>query len=76
MAAKITSTEDRKNGFFHVRVEIGKRMESFESMMDAQKWLRLLKDSSRGEIDQIEVTLREIYISAKTQMAYTTCFAM
>ena len=76
MSAKIYSYEDHQTGKFYVKVNFNGRWEPFESVMDCQKWLRLMKESSRGEIEKIEVILREIFIGLKSQTAYETEFAM
>lgn len=73
MSAYIHSVEDHKNGEFRVDVNLEGRRERFGSMMDAQKWLRLMKSS--GDITQIYVTLKEVIITAKQQIAYESCFA-
>lgn len=74
MATYITSLENHKDGSFRVEVRLGHRYERFVSMMDAQKWLKLMKET--GNIGQLLVTLKEIVITAKQQIAYESCYAM
>lgn len=73
MSANIVSIENHKIGEFRVDVNLEGRRERFASMMDAQKWLKLMKDSA--DVDRILVSLTEIVITAKKQLSYKSNFA-
>lgn len=73
MSANIVSIENHKIGEFRVDVNLEGRRERFASMMDAQKWLKLMRDSA--EVDRILVSLKEIVITAKHQISYESSFA-
>ena len=74
MSAHIRTVEDHKIGSFHVDVELAGIRRRFESVMDATKWLRLMKVS--GDIANIMVELREVVITAKRQLAYESCYVL
>ena len=76
MSATINAIEDHVGGKFTVNVRIDSKYREFESVVDARKWLELMKSSSRGMIEEIEITLREIFISAKQQYSYETIYAI
>lgn len=73
MSASVVSIENHKIGEFRVDVNLEGRRERFASMMDAQKWLKLMRDSA--EVDRILISLKEIVITAKHQIAYESSFA-
>ena len=75
MSAHIENKIDHVRGEYTVKVNLGgKHYENFTSMMDASKWLDLMKASSKGEIEAIYVTLLDIIITAKQQSSYKTCY--
>ena len=77
MSAVIHAIEDHRNGEFTVNVSRGNRIfRKFTSVMDASKWLDLMKKSSRDELNAIYVTLCEVYITAKNEISYETCYVM
>ena len=77
MSAEIRSVEDHVRGEYTVKVNLGgKLFRNFDSMMDASKWLDLMKASSRDDIYLIFVTLKEIVITAKQQFSYETFYVV
>ena len=72
MSCTIRTVENHKEGEFHVDVKLAHMNRRFESMMDAQKWIELMKKS--GDIESIYVTIRDIIITAKQQLLYTSCY--
>lgn len=74
MSAEIYQIENYRNGDFYTTVTLaGKRMK-FENLADATKWLKLMKDT--GDIERIEVFLRQIIVYAKKELKYESCYAM
>ena len=55
MSTRIVSIEDHRNGEFHVDVNLNGKRARFPSMMDAQKWMQLMKAS--GQIERLAVEL-------------------
>lgn len=76
MSVEIISEDNRKLGRFKVSVNMSGRWEYFDSMVDAQKWLKLMKESSHGKIEKFFIKLCEAFISPKNQTAYTTYYVM
>jgi len=74
MPAQIMEIENRRNGEFYVDVSLAGKRARFENLADATKWLKLMKDS--GDLDRIEVLLRQIIIYAKKEWKYETYYAM
>lgn len=74
MPAQIMEIENRRNGEFYVDVNLAGKRARFENLADATKWLKLMKDS--GDLDRIEVLLRQIIIYAKKEWKYETYYAM
>ena len=73
MATYIVSREDHREGTFTVDVKLGHLRERFSSMVDARKWMDLMKKS--GQIDTLQVYVKEVIIGLKQQIAYETMYA-
>ena len=73
MATYITATENHRNGTYQVDVNLAGRRERFESMMDAQKWLTLMKVT--GGIEQLQIHLKDILIMLRKEMVYESTYS-
>lgn len=73
MAVFVTETDNRNRGEYRIEVRMGNRFERFESLMDVNKWLDLMKKS--GGIDELLVTLRQIVLTARKEWKTESCYA-
>jgi len=73
MSVSIRSIEDHKSGSFSVSVNMSGLWRKFESMMDAQKWLRLMRS---GTDEQFYIDLREVVIMPRKELVYESSYVM
>ena len=73
MSAQVIETT-QKNGEVYVSVTLGSKRARFECLADATKWLRLMKLT--GDIERIEVLLRQIVLMRQREYKYESCFVM
>lgn len=73
MCIRIRSVEDHKTGSFSVNVDMSGVWRKFESMMDAQKWIKLMRS---GTDEQFHIDLREVVIMPRKELVYESSYTM
>lgn len=73
MCVKISSIEDHRSGCFSVNVDMSGVWRKFESMMDAQKWIKLMRS---GTDEQFHIDLREVVIMPRKELVYESSYVM
>lgn len=66
--------ETSKPGVYYVQARVsGKGWENFPGVQDAQSWADLMRKSAR--VEELEITIRSIICTAKSQVKYENTFA-
>ena len=72
MRVGIRSVENHKEGKYQVTVDLQGIWERFESMMDAQKWLDLMRKT--GADEPFNISLREVVIMPRKELVYESSY--